>query len=256
MPRKSKPGIDWAAAAADFAAGRSNTWIGKRHNVSRQAVAKRAEKEGWQRTDEGAALAQTRTGKRLFDPREPSDKRLVASGSRSLHTMQRVLDALRLGATRGIAARMVGTDLSNLQRWITDDPEFAAMADAAEADTAIRRIERLEAAGERGDTQADRWLLERSPATRADFAAPREAWPSDGAGITLNLVLGGQGGALVQRPGDAAEVIEIAEQSRAARTLVQSAGQRPPVRMVTAPPLPTAAPAAGPTSHPTEDESR
>jgi hypothetical protein len=58
-----------------------------------------------------------------------------------------------------------------------------------------------------------------------------------GPGVVLNLVLGGNGAALVQQPGDAAQVIENAAQSRAARSLVQGEGRRPAVRMVTAPPL-------------------
>jgi hypothetical protein len=58
-----------------------------------------------------------------------------------------------------------------------------------------------------------------------------------GPALVLNLVLGGNGAALVQQPGDAAQVIENAAQSRAARSLVQGEGRRPAVRMVTAPPL-------------------
>jgi hypothetical protein len=53
----------------------------------------------------------------------------------------------------------------------------------------------------------------------------------------LNLMFAGNGAALVQQPGDAAQVIENAAQSRAARSLVQGEGRRPAVRMVTAPPL-------------------
>jgi hypothetical protein len=58
-----------------------------------------------------------------------------------------------------------------------------------------------------------------------------------GPGVVLNLMFAGTGAALVQQPGDAAQVIENAAQSRAARSLVQGEGRRPAVRMVTAPPL-------------------
>jgi hypothetical protein len=60
---------------------------------------------------------------------------------------------------------------------------------------------------------------------------------SGGPGVVLNLMFAGTGAALVQQPGDAAQVIENAAQSRAARSLVQVEGRRPAVRMVTAPPL-------------------
>lgn len=58
-----------------------------------------------------------------------------------------------------------------------------------------------------------------------------------GPGVVLNLMFAGAGAALVQAPTSTAQVIEHAAQSRAARSLVQGEGQRPAVRMVTAPPL-------------------
>jgi hypothetical protein len=49
----------------------------------------------------------------------------------------------------------------------------------------------------------------------------------------------------VQQPGDAAQVIEAQRETRAARSLAQGAGHRPPVRMVTAPPIASASAAGG-----------
>lgn len=58
-----------------------------------------------------------------------------------------------------------------------------------------------------------------------------------GNGIAVNLIFAGNGAALVQRPGDAAQVIEQAAQSREDRSLAKGEGQRPAVRMITAPPI-------------------
>jgi hypothetical protein len=66
-----------------------------------------------------------------------------------------------------------------------------------------------------------------------------------GQGVVLNLVLAGNGAALVQSPGDAAQVIEAQRETRVARSLVQGEGRRPPVRMITAPPLAHASAAGG-----------
>jgi hypothetical protein len=65
-----------------------------------------------------------------------------------------------------------------------------------------------------------------------------------GPALVLNLVLG-NGAALVQAPGDAAQVIEAQRESRAARSLVQGERARPPVRMITAPPLALASATGG-----------
>jgi hypothetical protein len=66
-----------------------------------------------------------------------------------------------------------------------------------------------------------------------------------GPALVLNLVLGGNATPLVQAPGDAAQVIENARETRAARSLVQGERPRPPVRMVTAPPIASASAAGG-----------
>jgi hypothetical protein len=216
MPARTK--IDVVVCEQDYRAGRTMGWLAKRHGVSTAAIRGRVKRHGWVRDAEAATLAETSTGRRLADPSSPADRRLIATGQRSLVTMQRVLDALRLGAPRSTAAALVGLTGEALRGWLADDAEFGRLAAAAEADVTLRRLGRLEAAGTAGDVQTDRWLLERSPSSRSDFAPSRDPGPGDGAGVTINLVLG-QGGALVQRPGDAAQVIEIAEQSRAARSL-------------------------------------
>lgn len=253
MPGRRK--IDRVAARLLFEAGATFAQIAERQGVTPQAVHKMATKEGWQRGEgDGGLLATTATAERILRPVTPADHRIASEGVRTLARMQSILDHVASGATRSIAAGMAGIADDTMRAWAKEDGAFAALLREAESRKTWRRVQALETASQRGDIAATKMLLERDPSSREEWGGARDPNLGDGPFITLNLVLG-QGGALVQRPGDAAQVIEHAEEARAARSLVRSAGQRPPVRMVTAPPLPTAAPEAGPISHSTEDES-
>ena len=212
MPAPRKAGVDWAAARLAFAQGRSLTWIGKRWGVSRQAVAQRRDADGWTRDDAAvAALAGTRTARRLVEPRDPSDFRIIASGKRGAEAMQRALDMLFTGGTRDLVARRLGMTFENFRDWLADDPDFDRLARAAEGEAAARRLARLEAAGERGDVQADKFLVERHPVSRRDFAPHTIATAPDGMvpGLVVNLHLGAEAAALLASRPDGSEGVVI-----------------------------------------------
>ena len=188
MPALSKPGVDWAACQADFAAGQSFGWLSKRHGVSRQAVSQRATREGWSRTPDGAAYAASKTAKRIYGPTTSADHRLVAQGGRSALAAQRVLDALRLGAPRSTAAKLIGVTPTALRNWADDDATFERAMAAAEADFSLRIVGNLSAAADRGDVGASKFLAERHPAMAGEFG-PKVPEGGGGAGISISLVL-------------------------------------------------------------------
>jgi hypothetical protein len=189
MPARRK--IDRVAARLEFEAGRSPVEIAERFGVSRQAVDKLALAEGWQRGEgEGATLAKTATARRIFRPVTPADFRVASEGVRTLARMKGILDCIAGGGTRTIAAGLAGIGLETLRTWLKEDPAFARLVAEAEATKSWRRLQHLEDASARGDVTATRTLLERDPASRAEWGPP--AGPAIGEGgpaLVLNLVL-------------------------------------------------------------------
>ena len=188
MPSQRK--IDRAAARLEFEAGRSYGEIARRQDVSPQAVAKLVAKAGWERGGDGALLGETATAKRIFAPLTPADFRIASEGVRTLPRMRTILDAIAEGATRSVAAGLAGIGEETLREWQKQDAEFAALIREAESRKTWRRISALERASERGDVAATKVLLERDPASRAEFGPPGLASPGDGAaGVVINLHL-------------------------------------------------------------------
>ena len=184
MAGPNKVGVDWAAIEAGWRAGETMGSLGRRHGVSRQAISKRARKEGWTPSDDALAIAATTTAQRIARPVTGPDHRLAASGTRSPAVMQRVLDILATGGTIPLAARRIGMSPDNLRDWLRDDEPFRLAADAAAAEFGSGLVERIADAGKRGDWRADAHLLDRHPATRDEFG-PRHAEGVQGPGPIL-----------------------------------------------------------------------
>lgn len=158
--------------------------VARRMGVSRQAISKRAKKEGWSPTADAAVIAATDTARRLAHPVTGADHRLVAEGRRSPATMQRVLDMIAAGASVALAARRVGMSPDALHDRFRADHAFKQAAEAAGADFGAGLVERIADAGKRGDWRADAHLLDRHPATRDEFG-PRPAQGAEGTGPIL-----------------------------------------------------------------------
>lgn len=184
MPGPNKPGVNWTEIEACVRAGEAMGSVARRIGVSRQAISKRAKKEGWSSTADAEVIAATDTARRLARPATGADRRLVAEGRRSPATMQRVLDMLATGASVAMAARRVGMSPDALHDWFRADVEFKRAAEAAGADFGAGLVERIAEACKRGDWRADAHLLERHPATRDEFGQ-RAAATGQGAGPIL-----------------------------------------------------------------------
>jgi len=74
MPRRTKPGVDWAKIEERVRAGQSTTSLAKEYGLARQSIDKKAKKEGWKDGPQKwlPAARQTRTSKALENPQTTS----------------------------------------------------------------------------------------------------------------------------------------------------------------------------------------
>lgn len=194
--------IDRAAANAAYAAGASLSAIARQQGVSRQAIAAVQKAEGWERSAEMLRLGATATGKRLLSPASKADRALVHQGKRDFLAMQAVVRTVAAGGSRSMAAAAAGISGELLRQWLIEDPDFLREVERAEAEKGLRRIGRLEAAGERGDVTADRFLLTSDPSSRREWGSPlgHGFGAAEGQAVTINLVLTGDAGTLLGQP--------------------------------------------------------
>ncbi len=197
MSGKPKPGVDWASIRIEWEAGGSASDIARRHPVTRQAIEHRRNRYSWVRDEAAAALCETPTGKRVTAPQNRHDRKLIANGKRSLANMRLILEVLASGGSPKLAAQRTGMAADTLREWLASDAEFARLAEAAQAEAGVRAIERVTAAGTRGDWRADAYLLEKMPATREDFAPRPSGAPMEGAGVAVQIVFRTDAGALL-----------------------------------------------------------
>jgi transposase-like protein len=203
--------VDWPAVELAWRAGESFGALARRHGVTRQSIAKRCAKAGWQRAEAAEAIAASSTARRLANPITGTDVRMVRDGRRSAANMLRILDMLATGATVPMAARRVGLSPDALHDWLKADPEFNAAVAGAQADFGARLVETIDKAGER-DWRAHAHLLERHPATRAEFAPAVSGTPA-GPPVVLALHISADLAAtLAAPPAPAGHVIEHDEE--------------------------------------------
>jgi len=96
-----------------------------------------------------------------------------------------ILDALREGSTRKMAAAEAGISYDTLLNWCKDDQEFRLATDIASAQFAKAQLENVRRAGEK-DWKASSWLLQSHPSTKQDFAAAQKQGQG-GINIVLNI---------------------------------------------------------------------
>jgi transposase len=75
--------------------------------------------------------------------------------------VERYLEAIALGATRGLAAAYAGMGVAAMKGWIDRIPELAEAVEACEAIAAMKWLNAIEKAAEAGQWQAAAWKLER-----------------------------------------------------------------------------------------------
>jgi len=74
---------------------------------------------------------------------------------------EKLLAALRLGATYELAAHYAGMSKDTFDRWRAEDASFAAQVKEAEGAAAVGWLTKIEAAASNGEWTAAAWKLER-----------------------------------------------------------------------------------------------
>ena len=82
---------------------------------------------------------------------------------------QVIIQALRAGATRRVAAERSGIGVESLRLWLIEDIGLADEVRRAQADWQLTQVARLGAAAARGDSRAAIWLLGHHPETRGEW---------------------------------------------------------------------------------------
>lgn len=180
MPQPAKPGVDWPEIERRYRSGETTTALAAEYPVSRQAIDKRARKEGWALGQpSGASLATVAT---FAGDMLPNDR----YGLRTPENAALALDAAALGMPiTGIAARL-GMTAPALKAWRDAEPEFSAAIMEAYSRHASRHLNNVGSASDRGDARAAQWLLERNPVTREAFAG-RDAQGGPTLVVNINV---------------------------------------------------------------------
>ena len=167
--RKYQPAqVDWPEIQQRIQAGESFNAVSKDYEVSRQAIQKRCQREGWisdkpltvaikrQQRELQVATMQPDATHQAVATVQPTSTQLVAGDKRA-----GVIELLKDGVPKKHAAQVVGVHEATLYRWIADDAAFASEVRAAESAAVALRVRRIGRAGER-DWRADSWFLERT----------------------------------------------------------------------------------------------
>lgn len=170
--------------------------------VTRQAILKRANKEGWLRGVEAprALVAGSNGGSEVVpsglptEPKElatwwaPTIADLLAQANKdaaSPAVVERGLQAYASGGNHTMAAAMAGVSPDAWGRWRNDCPQLAAAIEAIHAAKAAKHLERIDTAGKRGDWKADEALLKANPLTKGDWQQDKGG--SSGVAIQINF---------------------------------------------------------------------
>lgn len=190
MPFQGKPGVDWIEIRRSILEENAPLrQLAVRYSVSRQAIHKRAKKEGW------LVPKQIRT--------PLLESRLVEAAYKATpDVLTAYVKHLSEGMPKRTAASMVGVTRQTIEEWRDKDTNFDAACQAAMAHWAKTRITNINKAGDRGDWRADSWLLERHPETRSDFQGPK-AEGGTTIQVVLNIPL-----PKASLPGDNAKIVE------------------------------------------------
>jgi hypothetical protein len=202
--RKYQPAqVDWAEIEQRIQAGESFNAVSKDYDISRQAIQKRCNREGWI-SDKPLTVAIKRQQRELqvatMQPdattgsvatAQPTSTQLAAGDKRA-----GVIELLKDGVPKKHAAHVVGVHEATLHRWIADDAAFASEVRAAESAAVALRVRRIGKAGEK-DWRADSWYLERTQ--RAEFGS--DSQKGGGVAVQINIERGGDTEVIDVTPG-------------------------------------------------------
>lgn len=80
---------------------------------------------------------------------------------RTPENLQKIVQAIKLGATYELAAAYAGMHYDTFNEWRKDDPDFSEAIKQAEGQAAVLLLAKIEQAATDGNWQAAAWKLER-----------------------------------------------------------------------------------------------
>ena len=227
MGRPCKPGVSWAQIRIEWLAGASAGELGRRHDVSKQAISARIQREHWERgyppslvvlpkhagastnkplvtldkpdptalptiepDDWLSAARGTHSAMQMAAPVSKSEQMVAAIGKRTPEVLAAILEHVEAGLPKRLAAEATGISGGMLAKWEDDDPGVADLVSQAAARSVARKVGRIEEAGERGDAATDRWMLERHPASREEFGGQARANQAPVVAVQINVTRG------------------------------------------------------------------
>ena len=166
--------FDWPVIRQLYQSGRTAYALAKiPGNPSKQAIMKRAKKEGWA---VGNSEGNPVTVSQLSPP-------ALFNGD---SIKGRILAQLAEGATYKLAAACIGVSDRTLRDWREQDPAFASACNSARAQHRVKLVKYIDRAAER-DWKAAAWRLERDEETREDFASRSAHGFPPGITVVLNV---------------------------------------------------------------------
>ena len=175
--------INWSSIEKLYRAGKSPYAISKQlgGQPTRQGIQKHAIKHGWQR-------------RQLVEPDQLTKDNWLrrcqhsnSVGAKDTPEMRAlILSQIEFGAPKVLAATLSGISAETLRTWCDRDQVFLAQIQEAERIKVSARIQRIEAAGKRGDWKADRFLLQSDPTTKEIFVNSRVKG-ANVINVTLNI---------------------------------------------------------------------
>ena len=166
-----KPGINWLEIENRIRSGEKPYVVSKDFDISRQAIEKRARKFGWIRSQKAVEVAKhnVKVAKGEIKIATKDSATLMTKRNHvqrfakdTPETKDAILELLKEGNPRMIAAQCAGVSLDSLNRWVSADDNFALLVRQAESEAARFRLQNIKKAGNRGDWKADSWYLERT----------------------------------------------------------------------------------------------
>jgi DNA invertase Pin-like site-specific DNA recombinase len=198
--RKFQPSlVDWDEIRQRVQAGEGYSSVAKDYEVSRQAITKRCNKEGWisDRPITTAVRRQLRKRNQAqprataqpvaVQPSQPVEAVPSATVAVRHDRKAAVLDLLKDGVPKIHAAQAVGVHENTLTRWLNEDAEFGGAVRAAESAAVALRVQRIGRAGEK-DWRADSWYLERTQ--KATFGS--DSGKGGGLAVQINIMRDGE----------------------------------------------------------------
>ena len=193
--RKFQPSlVDWDEIRQRVQAGEGYSSVAKDYAVSRQAITKRCNKEGWISDKPITTAVRRQLHKRnQMQPAQPSATAQPVAVQPSKPVLERsdkraaIVQLLSDGVPKVHAAAVAGVSEATLHRWLNEDEQFKSEVRAAESAAVALRVQRIGKAGEK-DWRADSWYLERTQ--RATFGA--DAGKGGGLAVQINIMRDGE----------------------------------------------------------------